>query len=615
MARLLEGLLKRVLGDSVSQFGASEDSQAREAKKQTESRVHEYIKILEDQKEVICKLKAANSSFDVIRKGYVDALESCIVKAKARIQELEAGAVWDNLVIAFFGETNAGKSTIVETFRILYEEKTRMSRLLRSPLGVDGEIVGDGQSDFTKDCTEYKLSINGLPFILIDVPGIEGNESEFELEIKKALNKAHYVFYIQGQNKQPDTGTAEKIKRYLNDWVKVYSVYNVREIASYYKSEERRKNLGSSKIASLIENTFHQILGDTYEGNLSIQAYLALCAKAKFSPKRENLKRGQEKLLTYFGDEQRIYRFSQFEQLVELVADKAKNFLPEIVEANKEKHKSLLLRMRYDIKATNAEYRESIARLEGLLKSFMSGIQSDFDTALRDVENRAQTRYDELFYQLYAIGAQAINDGHNKEYCDTQGARIQSEMSKRLEGDIQTIVKNLREGIDKRKRDLDQKVSEVRLKVSLGGVNVKLNMEPAFEKLDMTLGDLSGTMLTVVGAISTGMALANFWNPIGWIVGGGILLGGLFFGGRDKKAEAKTKLREQLDKAKESGRSSYNASIRKVTESLKEQRRMLLRDLTADRINLENLGGAIGKLSDALKSEYQKINISEYGKL
>lgn len=42
-----------------------------------------------------------------------------------RIQELDRNAEWDTFVIGFYGETNAGKSTIVETLRILLGEASK----------------------------------------------------------------------------------------------------------------------------------------------------------------------------------------------------------------------------------------------------------------------------------------------------------------------------------------------------------------------------------------------------------------------------------------------------------------------------------------------------------
>ena len=44
---------------------------------------------------------------------------------KAEIEKLESSSEWDKLCVAYFGETNAGKSTIIESLRIIYNEETR----------------------------------------------------------------------------------------------------------------------------------------------------------------------------------------------------------------------------------------------------------------------------------------------------------------------------------------------------------------------------------------------------------------------------------------------------------------------------------------------------------
>ncbi|XBY08218.1 hypothetical protein ABR759_00515 [Escherichia coli] len=42
-----------------------------------------------------------------------------------KLDYLKEHAEWDRFTVAFFGETNAGKSTIIESLRILFDETTR----------------------------------------------------------------------------------------------------------------------------------------------------------------------------------------------------------------------------------------------------------------------------------------------------------------------------------------------------------------------------------------------------------------------------------------------------------------------------------------------------------
>ncbi|WP_251002753.1 hypothetical protein [Escherichia coli] len=46
-----------------------------------------------------------------------------------KLDYLKQHAEWDKFTVAFFGETNAGKSTIIESLRILFDEATRRDLL------------------------------------------------------------------------------------------------------------------------------------------------------------------------------------------------------------------------------------------------------------------------------------------------------------------------------------------------------------------------------------------------------------------------------------------------------------------------------------------------------
>jgi chromosome segregation ATPase len=64
------------------------------------------------------------------------------------ISYLEKHAEWENFTIAFFGETNAGKSTIIESLRILFEEKKRQALIERNQATAsDIQAVFSSKSD------------------------------------------------------------------------------------------------------------------------------------------------------------------------------------------------------------------------------------------------------------------------------------------------------------------------------------------------------------------------------------------------------------------------------------------------------------------------------------
>lgn len=50
---------------------------------------------------------------------------------------LEKNSEWDVFTVAFFGETNAGKSTILESLRILFDEESRRKLIVESEVEIE----------------------------------------------------------------------------------------------------------------------------------------------------------------------------------------------------------------------------------------------------------------------------------------------------------------------------------------------------------------------------------------------------------------------------------------------------------------------------------------------
>lgn len=84
-------------------------------------------------------------------RGTLDKLNSDF---KAEIEQLENSAEWDRFCMAFFGETNAGKSTIIEALRIVYDEESRRNTI--------NEQGGQLLEEKNKEEKEYTELIDAL---------------------------------------------------------------------------------------------------------------------------------------------------------------------------------------------------------------------------------------------------------------------------------------------------------------------------------------------------------------------------------------------------------------------------------------------------------------------
>ena len=119
-------------------------------------------------------------------------------------------------------------------------------------------------------------------------------------------------------------------------------------------------------------------------------------------------------------------------------------------------------------------------------------------------------------------------------------------------------------------------------------------------------------ILAGISGVGAYFALANFWNPLGWIAAAATFVVWLL-GGRDKEAEAKEEMRKNINKAKADNRSSFNAQISKIIENLDSRCNNITKSVDKDRLNLNKLRNYIQSAIQSIKTEYSKLNISNYG--
>lgn len=555
-----------------------------------------------------------NEEFVKLKKGIVSTLDNILVELRQEVESNIKNIRWDKLVIAFFGETNAGKSTIIETFRILFEPNR--------PKNSDGLIVGDGRPDFTKDYQEYNLSINGSPFVLIDVPGIEGNEKEFKDVIQEALSKAHCVFYVQGHNKKPDAGTAEKIKKYLGDWAIVYSVQNVRGGVTNYDEEDERKTLlttGVLKNEKLIKQSFESILGGVYKGNITIQALLAMCARADFSQKTDylqSLARNQKKLMEYFGSAEKILSFSQFQTLLNTVDSKSQRFAEEIALANQQKLIALSLKIRKSINDELLNNKEDANFKLTMLKGLRRMIKSQLPNLGSKVESVAASCVRREFNSLGTQLAKELHSDHGKEekkrFVRNRIQAFPKELEQKLsKGTISQIELVMGALISQARR-----IKGVDFSKSLifdFNMSFKWDMdtlEDGLAELDVNLEDVGDVAGGAVGGAVGGAAIGSFFPVVGTAIGAAVggAIGALSAIGSKKVfgdggiGSANESIGDVLNRSQQSVMSKISQDVSKIRSQANRMRVDLTQQIDREINSVERIQDIIEELNDNIKS-------------
>ncbi len=183
-----------------------------------------YLGVEESIKNLQSIFKNADDKDEKLQKFNQEALEVFQKLERESLKELESlknNEEWENFTIAFYGETGAGKSTLIECLRMFFKEQSkinqqeRFKRLYsnhqnnyqndeRNKQAIlnelhslqDGAIIGDGRSDFTLKTQSYSFQYNHQTFTLLDVPGIEGREQKVIDQILTQRKKPMLFFML-----------------------------------------------------------------------------------------------------------------------------------------------------------------------------------------------------------------------------------------------------------------------------------------------------------------------------------------------------------------------------------------------------------------------------------
>ncbi len=392
----------------------------------------------------------------------------------------------------------------------------------------DGQIIGDGRSDFTKKSTTYNFTYNNQEFAFLDVPGIEGHEEIVIDEISLAVKKAHAVFYVTSSSTPPQKGdehkkgTLEKIKEHLGSQTEVYTIFNKRvtnpmQLNKALVSDDEKDSL------KIVDEKINNILKENYAGHKIVSAKIAFLAIAKCLVANSKIYNEKKKFLDKFSTNELIEK-ANFDELCNFISDELViNTKQKIKKSNYNKANEILnelidildkaLKNNFEplYKQLVQEVDNASNNLKNTLRKFKIDLDSVIAKALRDFENDTRK-------EIYRYIDKNISD-------DSFKSKLENLLENNSEKMVEAIPKNIEiqmfkfqssiiESLENFKRRVDLAIQDYQT-LDFGSLDsefkINLQIDNGIDKMA-----LAGSLVGAGGLAYSAIMFSNSWNPVGW---------------------------------------------------------------------------------------------------
>ena len=450
----------------------------------------------------------------------------------------------------------------------------------------DGQIMGDGRSDFTRESKEFLFDINGTQVKLIDVPGIEGDEKLVENEISKAVKKAHAVFFVTSKDATPNEGTLQKIKAHLADQTEVWTVYNKPVTSPRSLKNGLISNDDERGALSDLNKHMESVLDKNYKDYTVVAGLAGFYAVANCLVPFGEKNRNQLKFLNN-SDRDELKEKSGLRAFQDHLTQKVVGDVP------------------YKIKASNfnkANYvlKQTVETLNNVHTGY-SDLKLNIDKQVALTKQEIDSGYLDLVQSLKTVIDKNIQDFERKTRQEVY-QRIESNISNddfksilklKIDDNLKTVsddlVKDFKNETSQFDENLKQKLQKLSSRLASIQNNFKSQGISGLENNVSLKFDInSGINKMGLLGVGIGVGAAMWWNPVGWgaiaLTAAGLLFSFAkaiwsFFDSDFKKSEQKKSVDKNLSnivkELKKVAQENLNGVEEKIEPSLLDLKKKL----------------------------------------